>query len=298
MPYMEEEVKLLTDATLLSEVNGKYITNFFIASKDCQVAVYNLQRDSIAQCAKTLMDIIDSQMPQIRALNIMRNGMSDADFKWFLFTYAAQMATRTYWNENEYQRPDGGNWGFMGFEIQNMTGTAGIISWDGSGTSPNFTLFSYPDYGLWNRNRLNSPQIIAFFADVVTNGRPLSSFSPAELAMWRELDGKYAHADGERIVPDIAIFTKDAKDALEPLIYEQEGFKTQKEVQKQIFAKVVEVLRAEANPILHAHMDYYATMMTCDASMMLVRECVNSGRLVVPAEPETSTVSMWLDMGK
>ena len=37
VPYMEEEIALLTDAELLKKLdNGKYLTNFFISPKECQ----------------------------------------------------------------------------------------------------------------------------------------------------------------------------------------------------------------------------------------------------------------------
>jgi RNA polymerase sigma factor (sigma-70 family) len=56
LPYMEEEVKLLTDATLLKKVEGsKYITNFFIADRECQMAVYQAQRRSSTERSDMLI---------------------------------------------------------------------------------------------------------------------------------------------------------------------------------------------------------------------------------------------------
>ena len=41
MPYMEEEISVLVDAGLLKAVGNRYVTNFFIESRDLQVAIRN-----------------------------------------------------------------------------------------------------------------------------------------------------------------------------------------------------------------------------------------------------------------
>ena len=48
MPYMEEEVGLLTESELLRKLdNGKYITNFFISPKECPVSYTHLTLPTI-----------------------------------------------------------------------------------------------------------------------------------------------------------------------------------------------------------------------------------------------------------
>ena len=44
LPYMEEEIALLCDATLLEKQGDKYITNFFILDRDCKTDIYNAIR--------------------------------------------------------------------------------------------------------------------------------------------------------------------------------------------------------------------------------------------------------------
>ena len=65
MPYMEEEVKILTDATLLREMGGKYVTNFFIADKECQLAVYQAQQRDSRKRSRLIGGLVEDCLPEI-----------------------------------------------------------------------------------------------------------------------------------------------------------------------------------------------------------------------------------------
>ena len=91
VPYMEEEVERLVDATLLKKTGDRYVTDFFIMGKDTQLAIYKSQRQSSPERSKLLDAIASDSLPQLRDLDIVRNDMSDNDLKW----WAAQSGFRT-----------------------------------------------------------------------------------------------------------------------------------------------------------------------------------------------------------
>ena len=45
LPYMEEELSSLVDATLMKKIGNKYETNFFIVSADAQEKIYSADTD-------------------------------------------------------------------------------------------------------------------------------------------------------------------------------------------------------------------------------------------------------------
>ena len=81
IPYMEEEVALLADATLLKKTGDKYITNFYIMDKDTQMAVYKSQRRRSRERSEMLDAIVSDSLTQLRSLGIVRNDMCDNDLK-------------------------------------------------------------------------------------------------------------------------------------------------------------------------------------------------------------------------
>lgn len=81
VPYMEEEVERLVDATLLKKTGDRYVTDFFIMDKDTQLAIYKSQRQSSPERSKLLDAIASDSLPQLRDLDIVRNDMSDNDLK-------------------------------------------------------------------------------------------------------------------------------------------------------------------------------------------------------------------------
>ncbi len=123
LPYMEEEIRILKDATLLKQNGKKYETNFFIADRECQMDVYQACRRDAKERGALLDKIVTDCLDDILALSIYRNGMPREGVKWLPFLLAADYLSRQvrgYDIRCTVQRNDGGDWGFMGFEQTDM----------------------------------------------------------------------------------------------------------------------------------------------------------------------------------
>jgi len=70
LPYMKEEVDLLQKATLLEQQGDKYITNFFILSKECRLDIYNTLRRGSKERSRLLAELLTDVLPDIRSLGI------------------------------------------------------------------------------------------------------------------------------------------------------------------------------------------------------------------------------------
>ena len=300
MPYMEEEVSLLENMTLLKKLdNGKYITNFFIADKETQLSVYTTMKKWSGTLCETIDRIVSETLPEVRALGIVKNGMTDGELKWLLVIHAVDYFSRTKIGAVNLMRPpkreNGAEWGFVGYEECTLPEKV-IMGQDGNGTS-DAAHWSYKigDYGLLNRIGMMGYQEAWLLKNIIVNDRKLSDLNKTEANIFANINGRFAHADENgNIIPDLPVITSEdfgkihaiweAEPAAEQLIRDM----------KTLYHEVIDILKKNTNPILHEQLAYYAAMEMTNMRMMAVHHGVASGKLTVPEHPETSTIAMYL----
>lgn len=296
LPYMEEEIRILKNATLLREIEGKYVTDFFIADKDTQLAIYHALRSTSEKRSELLDTILNDSMPAIRALKVDRVGMSDNDIKWFLVPYAIDRCfdalpnCSSKWHET---RANGENWGFIGFEEVELPETC-MLNHCGTGGSPAFWVYGFSDYEMW-RWQTMSVQQVKLLHKLVESGATLDTLSELEKEIWSSICGRYAHADESgRVIPDILYFEKGAIKELGDILRSHALYPSLLRLFSEAFDETVKILAASSNPILHKQLFYCASSFIYWTRMMAVHDEVNAKRLILPADPLHSTVAMWL----
>lgn len=302
LPYMEEEVQLLREATLLKQVDGdKYVTNFCIISRDAQEAIYHTLKERSKERSALLDTIITDGLPTLRELGIVRNGMSDNDLKWWALIYAVDSFT---WILDGYDslgerptRDNGETWGFMGFEAweppeslfvgMNGNGNRKIMSW----------AYKIQDWDLWQRNGEMEKHQALFLGDGVKSGRKVSSFSESEKATWDTICGKFAH-EGEdgTVVPDVLVLEGDVKDKCIKTFVTHPLAAQLKEEFQQAFSATMAVLKGSIHEMLKDEIPYCASMMLTYTRMMALRDEVEAGKLILPENPKENTVAMWMEI--
>ncbi|MBQ8496501.1 MAG: RNA polymerase sigma factor [Clostridia bacterium] len=300
MPYMEEEVALLVERTLLKKLdNGKYITNFFIADKETQLSVYTVMRNWSETLCEMLDLIVSETLPEVCALGIVKNDMTDAELKWWLIIHATDYFSRTKIGAVNIARPpkreNGEGWGFVGYE-ECMLPEKVFMGYDGNGTSDAMHWsYKISDYGLMNRVGMMGPLEAALLKNIIVNNRKLNDLSETEANIFANINGRFAHADENgNIIPDLPVLTSEdlkkihaiweATPVTEPLIHDMKTF----------YNEIIDILKKNSNPVLHEQIAYYAAMELTNMRMMTVHHEVASGKLTVPANPETSTIAMYL----
>lgn len=299
-PYMEEEVNLLTDATLLKKIGNKYITNFYIADKESQMDVYRAQRQNSKKRSEAVDQMVIDLLPEIRKLNIVRNNMSDDELKWWLVIYTVDICI---YSLNRFQiddlekRENGENWGFMGFEISDIPEKL-VTGHNGSGNGDNmFWTYKISDYGLWDRAGELSYGGTLLLGDVVRNNRKRSSLTNTEEQVWKTIEGRFAHIDEDQnIVPDILILENNALGLIRDLMKSHPLFSRIMDSFQDAFDQTVDILKKNSNEVLHNQLYYCASMLITDVRMMTVHDEVESGRLQVPKNPDESTIAMWMEI--
>ena len=67
---------------------------------------------------------------------------------------------------------------------------------------------------------------------------------------------------------------------------------------ERAFDATMDILRSRVDAANLAQLPYCTTMQMFDIRMMTIHDEVESGRLIVPADPSQSTAAMWLALTK
>lgn len=305
MPYMEEEVKLLLDATLLKKLDdGRYITDFYIASAECQKKIYDtLCRDS-AKRSVLIDKIISSALPLIRECKGTDN-MSDSDIKWWACMMTADLiANKVTVGDAESdmlylpkKRANGEDWGFMGYE--NVTLPRPLFSghngtWAENGDQ--FWAFKISNFGMLNRIGEMKYQEVVFLADVVRNDRKTESFTSSEEMLWNGINNRFAHEEDGKVVPDILVITSKARTAMIDRLFSNPLTEELISLTNELFEEIKALIENDTTKYTRGESDYAAAMFILHTRMTTVYDLVESGAIKVPEDPNKSTVAMWLDL--
>ncbi len=300
MPYLEEEVEILRDATLLKKIGDKYITNFFIASKECQLDIYNAQRKDAKKRSGLLEKIIADSLEDIRALGIAGPTVSDNNLKWWLSIHAVDSIVVTlseYDDVYPEKRENGETWGFMGMEMAVLPENL-VVGHNGCcGKDVELWAYKVGDYGLWHVvGEMFDSLHAVFLADALTNKRKVADFTSAEKAIWDGcINNIHAHEDenGE-VTADIPVATKEQLKKINAILLSHPLAEELKSLFARAFDETKEIIKKNISSQLFHLLGYCASMFILNTRMMMVHDLVETGMLTVPEDPENSKIGLFL----
>lgn len=301
-PYIEEEVERLVWATLLKKAGEKYLTDFFILSRECLHEIYAVQQKNAAKRNEMFQTVAADSLSAIRALGIAGEHIRDNAVKWWLMTYCIDFYIKNlkgYQIGFPYTRANGENWGFIGFEKVTFPETV-TMGHCGSGDEARamFWTYQFSDYDMWqNPKILDDSSAVMLLADVLKNRRKPAELSEAEKELWRMLDQEVAHVDADGFaVADILVISQENMQKVQGILKEHPLCAQIMENMQEAFDATVRTLKKYNTPSLDEQFMYCASMKILDIRMMLVHSAVRSGALVVPEEEERRKVGMWLEV--
>ncbi len=141
LPYMEEELMSLVDATLMKKKGQKYETNFFIVSKDAQGKIFDHLRVIAPELTKAMIDTITFQFAcwDQTCPNWHEGHQSFEDAKWALLMMCVDRindAVLKPYNKNGWEVPNIGPWGHTIRPNEGEWDILGMENYDGD--SPGF----------------------------------------------------------------------------------------------------------------------------------------------------------------
>ena len=135
-----------------------------------------------------------------------------------------------------------------------------------------------------------------FFADVLKNNRKFSDFSESEKAVWKGIENRFAHFDKDRnIVSDILVLPGDTKQKCIDILQSHPLAQRLTESFKTAFDETIKILKKYSHPVLEKQLKYCASMVILNTRMMTVHDEILSNKLIVPANPNESTIAMWIE---
>ena len=299
LPYMEEEIKLLVNATLLKQQGDHYITNFFILDRDCSTEIYHALKGGAKERSRLIGEFMQDRITDIRALGIAGEHIDDNAIRWWLVPDLIDcLIEDSVRGQSIYEPPvraNGETWGFVGYEINELPEN-NMIEHNGSGDGDNmFWAYKYHDWSLWEQIGVPDWEVTQLLCDCVRGHRGTASFTELERDLWRHIDGKFAHADesGE-IIPDILVMRGDDCRKIHDMFRAHPSYTQLIEHVKQAYGVLECIFKKYSHQVLHDNLGYYIRMELYAMRMMSVRDLVGDGMLVPPADPTTSTLGMHL----
>ncbi len=122
MPYIEDLVEMLTNITLLTKKNDKYITDFAFMDKEIQMKLYNIIFSYQEQFGKAVYDIAYNSLNEIRKIGFEGSDLSNEKLLWLIILYIEGNFKDKNISDKDYHtsRPNNGYWDFVGYESYNI----------------------------------------------------------------------------------------------------------------------------------------------------------------------------------
>lgn len=293
LPYMEEEVNMLHEATLLEKQGDKYITNFFILDKDCRIEIYHALRSGARVRSRLIKEFMDGKLDDIRALGIAGDHIDDNSIRWWLVPHLFNyLILKMIDIDHLKTRENGESWGFIGYETTELPERL-TIGCNGYGQNLAFKVFKYDDYSMWKQCGEPGDTAAILMCDCIKNRRSISSLSENEKKVWLRINGRYAHmSDDGEIIPDILVMTSDTLKRIHKLFAEHETYKSLVQNITDAIAKIEKIYKKYSHEALHSNIEYNIGMALWDTIMMSVHDLVDDGVLILPEDTNKSTLGM------
>lgn len=297
LPYMEEEVGMLHEATLLEKCGDKFVTNFFIMDKESQLMIYNIMRSGAKERSRMIQEFMEDSMSDIRAMGIAGEHMEDNVIRWFLVPKLVDfLIQETKDGTDRFEPPvraNGEEWGFVGYEDVELPEVI-LMGHNGrSSGKNNFWSYKYGDYSMFEQCGEPERELVAFLAECIRENRKAESFSMLEKNMWEKIEGRYAHLEGEgAVIPDILVFRGEQERELRRMFQAHKHYDALLHNCTDEYERIEAVLKQYNHKVLHEAMGYNIKMELYGMRMMAVHDLVENGCLKLPENPEKSNLGM------
>ncbi len=300
MPYMEEEIAALVDAGLLKEVGNRYVTNFFIESRDLQVAIRNELLLMTRDWAERYNALMDKAIPIYRKGCFIPEAMTDRDLKWHLALELLDQLVHnckghTHDFPVKHKHPED-SWGFIGYEGEGIE-EEWFVGQTGSmmETGTQFWSYQIGKWDMWNRAATWNSPAIKLIGDMIREGRRADTLTPTEQEIFdRRNPYTFSISEEGRVIPNIITFRGEEKEAIRREIAALPEYASLQEAVQAVFDRVVAMLRREGHAVLEDQLPYCASSTMWKIRGILLDSMVDKGILEIPAEPAISTVAMAL----
>ncbi|MBQ7715157.1 MAG: RNA polymerase sigma factor [Clostridia bacterium] len=264
LPYMEDEIALLEQATLLKKLDdGRYITSFFIYPVECENEINDVVCDYCEDTYEKIWELAVKTVKKEKSISCDFDAVGENDAAMFFAFLISGMIEKSALPESAFKkfvRPGGGNWGFCGFEegyecrlpeeFFNGNGTHGWHGYQKGAVSERFPYFRYFVPG-------GVPSDWAIPAlKLVADGNTYAELeADHKTALDYLIENAFVINDGGKLTVN-ALVIKDGYSYCDR-IREEADFDLLVEITKEAAKKVYASVEKYSNPYLKEDFDYY-----------------------------------------
>lgn len=211
LPYMEDELRYLTEQTFLVKYGDKYETDFPIISRDAQEKIAAKNEAFAAEITSLLERLLDTfhRACEKAGMAYYGNYVNYEDAKWTLLVRAFDWFR--YQNDSRViyrDRPDGGKWEVVGFQHTDkpslpFVGQHGCFYTRSDLPEIDFSQFKYKHGGIDRQTPEHLSHEDGYALKLVAEGK---SQECDQTALDNLLGYGYIRKDGENYVPNIMVF--------------------------------------------------------------------------------------------
>lgn len=303
-PYMEEEVRLLVNATLLRQQGGRYVTDFYIMDGQTATLLRRALRENAGNRTEVIKAIAQDVLPVVREIHPHNSRRTDNDLLWWLLPHVHETAmfTDPHYISDFPERSCGKDetWGVEGFE--KVEAPDWERCWMGrclnccGKDAVGLYQYDHECEAMWERAGIMSSRHAQLLGSLLRENRPLSSLTDTEKGTWAFLENRFAHEEDGCVVSDIVVLPAEGMARLEQAIRSHPRYGELEAAVRSDFECLLAVFSAIPSAVLKEQMNYVASNEICNSRMMVLNDCLADGTLALPARPETSTVGMWIEL--
>ena len=303
-PYMEEEVRLLVDATLLKRQGERYVTDFYIMDGETAARLRRALRVDGKKRTAVVRAIALDMLPVLRSIHPDNDRHTDGELLWWLLPHVHETAmfADPHYISDFPERSCGRDetWGVEGFEkVENpdwercwMSRCLNVQD----GNAAGLYQYDHECEAMWQRAGILDGRQTALLGSLLRGDRPLSSLTDTERGVWQAIAGRFAHAEGDHVVSDIVVLPRDGMDRLAQTIRCHPRYAELESAVAADFTRLLDVFRTIPSAVLQEQLNYVASNEICNSRMMVLNDCLADGTLTLPEQPETSTIGMWIEL--
>ena len=288
LPYMEEELSTLVDATLMKKNGNKYETNIFIVSAEAQEKICAHVRGIAPELTKAIIDTMEYNIEwsNKNAPNWHEGYQSYEDMKWALLMIEADNVsfdTLKPFNKNAKDvpnigpwghtlRPNGGEWDLLGMEIHHgdepkHVGLSGCVSCPNEKDLPEimFRQFRFKYCGIENR----TPPVLTYADGQAMVAVAEGKSADVDTSILNRLESYgYIKKTDDGFIPAIMVMRKNKSSKMPKEIREQFEALRHKATEiatrhylfcrKQIYKEIPEFLKEDEFQIDHACVNIFS----------------------------------------
>ncbi|MBD3922485.1 RNA polymerase sigma factor [Paenibacillus sp. PR3] len=302
MPYMEEEVKLLVDSTLLKEVaSQRFETDFIIVDKDMQREIFQITEEAAADFAPRLIELLDKAIPELQQL--LEHPWDRSFLLWTLIPMAVDFVAHDVQRVNGIsggytKRPHEGHWDIVGYE--DFHPAYSMSSGNNNTVNGQVRMAFYKIGGtqdIWDRAGEMSSHEVNILASVIQGNRKLHALGTVEQEVVHSLANRsFIKLQDDDIILNFVLLKQKQFAQISHLtslpVYTQ-----LQEIMDRFYKSIYVVIGRDVPARLNEQLKFVSGQFLYNMRTMGWRHALEQGDITLPDDPKRSTIAMYMTLG-